>query len=67
MLTNDLESIRTLHNMSQSELASKVGVTRQTINGIEKGRYNPSLIIALKIAQIFTTTVENIFHLSDES
>lgn len=49
--------------MTQAELAEKVKVSRQTINAIELGKFIPSAILALKIAHVFNTTVENIFAL----
>lgn len=48
--------------MTQEELAQHVGVTRQTIIAIEKGNYVPSVLLALKIAKVFNTTVERIFY-----
>lgn len=52
--------------MSQQELADRVGVTRMTIYSIEKGRYVPSAALALKIARVFGKPVEEIFSLPDE-
>ena len=52
--------------MSQQELADRVGVTRMTIYSIEKGRYVPSAALVLKIAQVFGKPVEEIFSLPDE-
>lgn len=49
-------------NMTQEELAQRVDVTRQTIIAIEKGNYIPSVLLALKIAKVFNTTVERIFY-----
>ena len=51
--------------MSQQELAEKAGVIRQTIAAIEQGRFNPSTVLALKIARIFNLTVEQLFELED--
>ncbi|MDY6780597.1 MAG: helix-turn-helix transcriptional regulator [Halobacteria archaeon] len=48
-------------DLSQSELAESVGVTRQTINAIERGRYDPSLELAFKLADYFGCTVEDLF------
>ncbi|MCI0515402.1 helix-turn-helix transcriptional regulator [candidate division KSB1 bacterium] len=53
------------HEMTQQGLADKVGVTRQTIIAIEKGAFNPSVRLALKIARIFGTSVEAIFSLDE--
>ena len=51
--------------MTQEELARRIGVTRQTIVAIEKGNYNPSVGLALKIARAFGVAVEEVFRLSD--
>jgi putative transcriptional regulator len=51
--------------MSQQELAEKAGVIRQTIAAIEQGRFNPSTVLALKIASIFNLTVEQLFELEE--
>jgi putative transcriptional regulator len=58
---NDVRRRRTLANLSQAELASQLGVSRQTVNSIESGRYLPSLPLALAIARYFGTTVEEVF------
>ena len=52
--------------MSQQELAERVGVTRMTVYSIEKGKYVPSAVLALKIAKVFGKTVEEIFSLPEE-
>ena len=52
--------------MSQEALANAVGVTRQTIISIEKGRFVPSTLLALKLARFFELSVEQIFYLTDE-
>ncbi len=57
---------RAKHNMTQEDLAKMIKVTRQTINSIEKGRYVPSTILALKIAKVFNAHVESIFVLEEE-
>lgn len=51
--------------MTQQELAEKVGVTRQTILSIERGNYNPSVELALRLARVFDTTVEKLFELDE--
>jgi putative transcriptional regulator len=51
--------------MTQEELARRIGVTRQTIVAIEKGNYNPSVGLALRIARVFGVSVEDVFHLPD--
>jgi putative transcriptional regulator len=65
-LVNDLRKFRFLGGeMTQEELACKVGVSRQTIIAIEKGKYNPSVTLALKIARVFDANVEDIFRLEE--
>jgi len=66
-LKNNLRRCRFDHNeMSQEDLARKIGVTRQTIHSIEKGKFVPSVLLALKLARFFNLTVEEIFYLSDD-
>lgn len=60
-MNNDLRERREAHDMSQADLAEAVGVTRQTINSIERGRYDPSLELAFTLAEYFETTIEDIF------
>ncbi len=62
---NKIKELRAAQNMSQEQLAEKVGVTRQTILYLEKGTYNPSLKLAMKIAQVFDVKVEALFELDD--
>ncbi len=57
---------RQLHDMTQQELADRVGVTRQTILSIEKGRYNPSIGLALRLAETFGVAVEVLFEIEGE-
>jgi putative transcriptional regulator len=59
---NDVKERRTAKGLSQGELAAAMAVSRQTINSIEKGRYMPSLPLALALARYFETTVEEMFH-----
>ena len=61
VVLNNLQQIRKGHTLRQEDLAEKVGVTRQTIIAIEKGNYTPSVLLALKIAQVFGKSVEDIF------
>lgn len=63
---NHLAEHRQEYGYSQDKLAEKLGVSRQTIISIEKGRYNPSLPLALQIGKIFKTPVEAIFILDTE-
>jgi putative transcriptional regulator len=59
---NDVRSQREARGLSQGALAEKLGVSRQTVNSIETGRYTPSLPLALRMARFFGTTVEEMFH-----
>lgn len=59
---NDIPARRADRTLSQAALAGALGVSRQTINSIEKGRYDPSLPLAFAIAAYFDTTIEEIFH-----
>jgi putative transcriptional regulator len=65
-MRNTLKVERAKQNITQADLAEKVGVSRQTINSIEIGKYVPSTLLALKIASVFNTRVEDIFSLLDE-
>jgi putative transcriptional regulator len=66
-LKNDLRRCRFEHNeMSQQELANSVGVTRLTIHSIEKGKFNPSVTLALKIARYFNKSLEEVFYLEKD-
>lgn len=66
-LKNRIRVFRAEHRLSQSELAEKIGVTRKTISTIEVGRFVPSTVIALKIANYFGVPVEEIFSLESEN
>ncbi|MGO1383262.1 MAG: helix-turn-helix transcriptional regulator [Arachnia sp.] len=61
-MENDIRELRANSKMSQRELAETLNVSRQTINSIETGRYDPSLPLAISIARHFHRTVEEIFH-----
>ncbi|MFD2761574.1 helix-turn-helix transcriptional regulator [Lentibacillus juripiscarius] len=65
-MKNKLSEHRKKFGLSQDKLAEKLRVSRQTIISIEKGRYNPSLPLAMLTAEIFQTSVENIFTLEKE-
>jgi len=52
--------------MSQAALATQLGVSRQTINAIETGRYDPSLTLAVRLARHFSLTVEEVFHVEND-
>ncbi|MFQ6126289.1 MAG: helix-turn-helix transcriptional regulator [Candidatus Heimdallarchaeota archaeon] len=58
---NTLREHRTRHELTQEELANRLGITRQTVIAMEKGNYNPSLELAFKIAKIFDVQIEEIF------
>jgi putative transcriptional regulator len=60
---NRLRVLRAERNWSQQELAKRVGVSRQAINAVETGWFDPSLPLAMKLARVFETTVEAIFDL----
>lgn len=64
-MQNNLKIERALKNLTQDDLAKLIGVSRQTINSIETGRYVPSTVLALKISQIFKKPVNEIFTLED--
>lgn len=64
-LTTKIKEYRAKFDMKQGELAEKVGVRRETIIRLEKGQYNPSLKLAMDIAQVFGTTVEEMFSFKD--
>ena len=64
-MKNRLPEYRKKYNLSQDKLAEMLEVTRQTIISIEKGKYNPSLPLAIKIARIFHTAVKEIFILDE--
>jgi putative transcriptional regulator len=62
---NDVRELRTEHGLSQGELARALDVSRQTIISIEKGRYVPSLPLAISLARYFDKAVEEVFHPDD--
>ena len=64
---NSLPTLRAARGLSQATLGAELGVSRQTINSIEVGKYDPSLPLAIRIARFFDTTVESIFTLPEES
>jgi putative transcriptional regulator len=64
-MQNRLAELRSKSRMTQEELAIKAGVSRQTIISLEKGKYNPSLQLAFKLARIFQMPVEEIFIMGD--
>lgn len=66
-MKNKLEEIRKNHDIKQEELALALEVSRQTIGSLENGRYNPSIILAFKIAQYFKMNIEEIFIYEEEN
>lgn len=61
-ITNRIKVWRAEYDLTQQQLAEKTGVTRQTINALEKGKYVPSLDLAFRIARLFNVPIEEIFH-----
>ena len=66
MLKTSLKEYRERHGMTQSGLAQRIGVRRETIVHLENGRYNPSLKLAMDIAHVFGLTVEEVFTFREE-
>ena len=64
-MKNNLKVLRAIKNISQEDLAKEIEVSRQTINAMEKGKYAPSTILALKLARFFEKTVNEIFTLDE--
>lgn len=60
-MNNRLKVLRAERNWSQAELAERLGVSRQTVNALETGRYDPSLPLAFRIARVFAQPIEAIF------
>jgi putative transcriptional regulator len=58
---NELKTLRAERDWTQSDLADRVNVSRQTINAIEKGKFDPSLPVAFRIAKVFELTIEEVF------
>ena len=65
-MKNKIKVFRAMHDMTQEDLAQKIGVTRQTILAIEKGKYVPSLDLAFRIARHFDVSIEEVFTYEDE-
>jgi putative transcriptional regulator len=66
LIKNNVNEYRTKLGLTQEGLAEKVGVTRQTIIAIEKGNYTPSVLLALKLAAVFSVSVEALFNIYHE-
>ncbi len=65
-MKNKIENIRKEQGILQDEMAKALGVSRQTISSLENGRYNPSIMLAYKIAKYFGMTIEDIFVFEEE-
>ena len=65
-MKNRIEEIRKERGIRQEECAKSMGVSRQTISSLENGRYNPSIMLAYKIAKYFQLTIEEVFVFEDE-
>lgn len=67
-ISNRIRELRFMNGeMTQQDLAAKIGVARQTVIAMEQGRFSPSLESALRLAQVFQTTVDDIFTLQDDA
>lgn len=64
-MKNTIKIQRAINDLTQEELANKIGVSRQTINSIETNRYVPSTLLALKISKVFEMKVNDIFELEE--
>ena len=64
-MKNNIKVQRAIHNFTQQELAEKIGVSRQTINAMELGKYVPSTVLALKLSGLFSISVNDIFTLEE--
>ena len=61
-MDNDVRALREAKGLTQAQLGQELGVSRQSVNSIEKGKYDPSLPLAIAIARYFDSTVEELFH-----
>ncbi|MDB2433048.1 helix-turn-helix transcriptional regulator [Luminiphilus sp.] len=66
-MKNKLKVLRAERNWTQADLASALDVTRQTVNAIEKGKYDPSLPLAFKVAELFAMPIEQIFSHAEDT
>ena len=64
-MKSDVRELRAAAGLSQASLGDALGVSRQTINAIETGRYDPSLTLAVRLARHFNRTVEEVFHVEE--
>ena len=65
MIRNRIKEYRARFDLRQEDLAQRVGVRRETIGNLEKGRYNPSLVLAWRIAKVFGAAIEDVFIVED--
>lgn len=65
-MKNNIKVQRAIFNLTQQELAENIGVSRQTINALEAGKYVPSTVLALKLSKLFGKSVNEIFDLEEE-
>lgn len=66
MVINNIKKMREDKNITQEQFAKMIGTSRQTVIALEKGSYNPSVELALKIAHVFGLSVEDLFYLKEE-
>ena len=64
-MKNNIKVQRAIHSLTQQDLAERIGVSRQTINALEAGKYVPSTVLALKLAKLFDKSVNEIFELEE--
>ena len=64
-MNNNLKNLRKIKNISQNELADALSVSRQTINSIENGKFDPSLTLAIKLTRYFNVSIDEIFKYED--
>jgi DNA-binding XRE family transcriptional regulator len=66
IINTRIKELRARYNLTQDELADEVGVTRQTMLYLEKGKYNPSLVLAYKVAKALNSTIEEVFEIVED-
>ena len=66
ILRTRIKELRARYDITQEELAEKVGVTRQTMLYLEKGKYNPSLLLAHRVAKVLKSTIEDVFIIEED-
>ncbi len=67
IINTRIKELRARYNLTQDDLADMVGVTRQTMLYLEKGKYNPSLVLAYKVAKALNSTIEEVFEIVEET